>query len=175
MQASSAPNSVAIAGPTDIVQPFSGFTSGVHVLTAKQFIPAGFSGESYFIVQNRYNDAGTDLSWSVQVIFSSVPGTLANSTGAANPGSMPFVTNTWSDIAVVIDLDNNNQSFYYNGARLYTGSWTAQFPPNAGSTPGTLTIGALDLFANNASVVYYDDIALRADSIFSSGFEPVPK
>src|SRR5690606_602487 len=124
-----------------------GYTSGVHVLTAKQFIPTGFTGESYFIVQNRYNDAGTDLSWSVQVIFSSALGTLANSTGAANPGSMPFVTDTWSDIALVIDLDANNQSFYYNGSLLYSGSWTAQFPPNGGSTPGTLTIGALDLFA----------------------------
>jgi hypothetical protein len=33
-----------------------------------------------------------------------------------------------------------------------------------------LTIGAIDLFENNASVVYYDDIAIRADSLFKNGF-----
>ena len=174
-QATSAPNSVAIAGPTDIVHEFSGYTSGVHVLSAKQFIPTGFTGESYFIVQNRYNDAGIDLSWSTQVIFSSATATVANSTGAANPGSMPFVTNQWADLTLVIDLDANRQSFYYNGALLYAGSWTAQFPPNTGSGPGTLTIGAIDLFANNATVVHYDDIALRADAIFANGFDPLPE
>ena len=173
-QASSVPNSVAVAGPTDLIHEFSGYTSGVHVLSAKQFIPAAFTGESYFIVQNRYNDAGLDLSWSTQVIFDSALGTAANSTGAANPGSTPYVTDAWAELTLVIDLDADRQSFYYNGTLVYAGSWTAQFAPNTGSGPGTLTIGALDLFANGASVIHYDDVSLRADEIFVDGFDPPP-
>lgn len=173
-QASSVPNSIAIATTSDLIQPFSGYTSGVWILSARQFIPASFTGESYFIVQNRYNDAGTDLSWSVQVSIDSALGTIANDTGGANPGSTPYVTDTWADLRLVIDLDTDQQTLYYNGTQVYTGSWTAQFVPNMGSGPGTLTIGALDLFANGASAIYYDDLSLQSDTIFVDGFDSVP-
>lgn len=172
-QASSVPNSVAIATTSDLVQPFSGYTSGTWILTARQFIPSSFSGSSYFIVQNRYNDAGTDLSWSVQVIFNSALGTVANDVGGANPGSTTYVTDAWANLRLVIDLDANQQTFIYNGTPVYSGSWTAQFTPNVGSGPGTLTIGAIDLFASGASVIYYDDLSLQGDSIFVDGFDPV--
>lgn len=168
-QASSAPNSVAIVGASDLVQPFSGYTSGVWILSARQFIPADFSGQSYFIVQNRYDDAGMDLSWSVQVIHDSALGTVAND-GGANPGSTPYVTDTWADIRLVIDLDADEQTYFYNGTPVYTGSWTAQFAPG----DGTLTIGGLDLFANGASVIHYDDVSLQSDSIFVDGFDLAP-
>jgi hypothetical protein len=175
-QSVSTPNSVAIVGASDLVHPFTGYTSGVYTLTAKQFIPTGFSGKSYFIVQNRYNDAGTNLSWSVQVKMDNATGLISNDDDGtpANPGSASYLTNQWVDLKVVIDLDADYQEFYYNNTLLYDGSWTAQFPPNVGSTAGTLTIGALDLYANSASVVYYDDISLVVvlpDLIFANGFD----
>ena len=43
-QALSAPNSAAIVGATDLVHQYSGYTSGQWVYTARQFIPAGFTG-----------------------------------------------------------------------------------------------------------------------------------
>ncbi|MBN8480705.1 MAG: hypothetical protein J0L88_03835 [Xanthomonadales bacterium] len=174
-QSTSAPNAIAIVGATDLVREFSGYTDGVYVMSARQFVPTGFSGESYFIVQNRYQDAMTDLSWSTQVVFDSADSVVKNfddpTFGGANPGSQPLVTGQWSDLLLVIDLDSDRQAFYYNGAVVFSGSWTAQYPVNPPNTAGTLTIGAIDLFANNASVVYYDDIAIRPDRIFSNGFE----
>jgi len=98
------------------------------------------------------------ISWSTQVKFDSATGTLANEDDAADPGSMPYVTDQWADIKLVVDLDNDTQTFSYNGAELYSGSWTQQFPGQ--SVPGIANIGSIDLFANGASPVYYDDIKI---------------
>lgn len=174
-QSVSAPNSIAIVGGSDLIHEFSGYNDGVYLMTARQFVPTGFSGESYFIVQNRYQDTLSDVSWSVQVVMDSVANVVKNfddpTNGGANPGSQPLVTGQWVDILVVIDLTADRQTFYYNGAVVYSGSWTAQYPTNPPNTAGTLTIGAIDLYANNASVVYYDDIAIRSDGLFADGFE----
>jgi uncharacterized repeat protein (TIGR01451 family) len=58
-------------------------------------------------------------------------------------------------LRVEIDLDNDSQSFYYGGQLLYSGSWTDEV-----SGGGSLNIDTIDLFANGASPVYYDDIGL---------------
>ena len=55
----------------------------------------------------------------------------------------------------MIDLDNDNQLFYYDDQLLYSGSW------EEGVTGGGIAaIGAVDLFANGASAIFYDDISL---------------
>ena len=58
-QARSAPNSAAIVGASDLVHEYSGYTSGQWVYTAWQYVPTNFTGQSYFILLNTYNDAGT--------------------------------------------------------------------------------------------------------------------
>lgn len=155
----SAPNSINITGASDLIHEFSGYNSGVYTITAKVYVPASFSGESYFIFENVYSDTDDSvISWSTQVKFDSATGTLANEDDAADPGSMPYVTDQWADIKLVVDLDNDTQTFSYNGAELYSGSWTQQFPGQ--SVPGIANIGSIDLFANGASPVYYDDIKI---------------
>lgn len=146
----SAPNSINVSGPTDIVQQFSGLTSGAYVLTAQQYIPAGFAGQTFFIVQNTYLG---ETNWSTQVNFDSANGSV-NNTGAS-AGSIPYVTGEWVEIRVEIDLDANTQSFYYDDQLLYTGTWTEEV-----SGAGALNIASLNLFAQGASPVYYDDISL---------------
>ena len=130
-------------------------------ITAKQFIPVGFTGQSYFIFQNVYSDVDTSvISWSTQVIFDSAAGTAANEASGANPGSVPLVTGQWVDLQLDVDLDNDVQTFSYNGSVVFSGSWTQQYPNQ--SVPGILNIGSIDLFANGASPVYYDDIRIQA-------------
>jgi len=55
-------------------------------------------------------------------------------------------------------LVNDIQRFYYDGALLYEATWTEE----QSIVPGILNIAAVDLFANNASEVYYDDVSLTA-------------
>jgi hypothetical protein len=56
------------------------------------------------------------------------------------------------EIRVLINLETNWQKFYYGGDLLYENVWA--------SGTGITSIGALDLFANGASPVYYDDLSL---------------
>ncbi len=152
----STPNSQAIAGAADSVHEYSGYTTGFWSYKAMQYIPTDFSGETSFILLNSYDDAGVNLNWSVQVNFNSATNNVLN-TGITG-GTLPMVKGQWVEIRVDIDLINNAQSFYYGGSLLYTGTWTEE---NSGG--GALNIGAVDLFANNASVVYYDDMGLVVD------------
>jgi len=168
-------NSININSPSDLVHEFS-YSSGIWTVTAQQYIPVGFTGRSYFIFQNVYNDAQVGLSWSTQVAVDSSTGNIENEADAANPGAMPFIAGQWIPITLIIDLDANTQEFYYNGSLLYSGSWSNQFPGQA--TPGITSIGAIDLFGNLSTPVFYDDIAITAglpiaDSIFADGFEVV--
>jgi subtilisin family serine protease len=153
VQAHSTPNSVAIVGASDLVHEYAGYTSGRWTYTAYQYIPSGTTGQTYFILLNSYDDLGTDLNWSVQVLFDPAAGIVANE--GTTVGTLPLLTDQWVELRVEIDLINDRQDFYYGGQLLYTSTWTGEVSGN-----GALNVGAVDLFANGASVVYYDDISL---------------
>lgn len=150
----SAPHSAAIAGSTDIIQEYQNYVTGAWVFTAWQYIPSGFSGISYFILLNTYNDFGP-YNWSTQVWFDSASG-LVGSDPEGN--SLPLIMGQWVEIRIMINLDQDVQTFFYGGQQLYQKSWTEGM-----SGGGELNIGALDLYANGASSVYYDDLSLVPD------------
>lgn len=149
--ARSTSNSVDIAGSSDLVHEFSGYTSGIWRVSAWQYIPSSFSGSAFFILLNTYTDSGP-YNWSTQVRFDKDSGMVVPDSGA---GTLPLIYNQWVELAVVIDLDSDTQSFYYGGAKLYDSSWTDGL-----SGGGALNIAAIDLYANDASSVYYDDISI---------------
>jgi hypothetical protein len=76
--------------------------------------------------------------------------------------TLPLVLNQWCEIRVEIDLDSDWMELYYNGDFLIEKAWTAT-PNNDGS--GELNIGAVDLFANGATTVYYDDMSLEEQGV----------
>lgn len=150
-----APNSVTIATTSDLVQPFTGYTSGTWVFTAWQYIPSSFTGQTYFIMLNTYPGA-PNQNWSVQVTFTA--GAVTNE--GASGGTLPITYNQWVELRLEIDLENDMQTFYYGGNVLYTATWTAEV-----SGGGVAEIAAVDLFANGASPVYYDTISLHSGII----------
>ena len=157
-QAKSTPNSVKIETTSDLVHEYAGYTSGEWVYTAWQFIPTDFTGQSYFILLNQYDDAGTTLNWSVQVMFDG--GTnLVDNTGISE-GTLPLIKGAWVELRLEIDLTDDICSFYYGGQSLYSGTWTGEV-----SGGGINNIAAVDLFANGATPVYYDDISLTPPPI----------
>jgi hypothetical protein len=156
VMAYSTPNSQAIAGAADSVHEYTGYNTGFWSYKAMQYIPTDFTGETYFILLNSYDDAATNLNWSVQVSFNGATNTVLNN--GITGGTLPMVKGQWVEIRVDIDLLNDAQSFYYGGNLLYSSTWTDE---NTGG--GALNIGAVDLYANTASVVYYDDMALVVD------------
>lgn len=166
-QARSTPNSIQILGAADLVREYTAFDSGRWTYTAHQYIPATFTGESYFILLNTYVDGCTGspaCNWSVQVLFNAATDTMGPDFGICT-GSLPIVYDQWVEIRVEIDLDADLQTFFYGGQQLYQCSWS-----QGASGGGVTSIRAVDLFANNASAVFYDDLSLT-NVIFIDGFE----
>ncbi|GAB4144779.1 MAG: hypothetical protein Fur0021_01620 [Candidatus Promineifilaceae bacterium] len=161
-QALSSPNSVAILGASDLVHEYSGYTSGVWNYTAWQYVPTDFTGNSYFIMLNTYNDAGSGLNWSTQVQFQGAANIVSND--GISGGTLPLIKGEWVEIRLEIDLDNDTQTFFYDNQVLYSGTWTDE---NSGG--GALNIGAVDLYANSASVIYYDDMSLAPTAATCDG------
>jgi hypothetical protein len=79
------------------------------------------------------------------------------------------VTDQWVELKLVVDLDNDLQTFYYGGTELYSGSWTAQFPDQ--SVQGILNIASIDLYAEDSTTVYYDNISIAPASPYGAAFD----
>ena len=158
-QALSTPHSVEVAGGTDLVHEYTGYTAGQFTYTAWQFIPEDFSGQSYFILLSDYTDLmGQANSWAIQIRFDS---SLLVAESEYDSVSLPLIQGRWVELKTVIDLDTDWFSFYYDGDILIEKAWTAT--PNNDMT-GYKVIDAVDLYANGASPVYYDDISLEGEA-----------
>jgi len=170
-QSRSLANSIEIAGATDLVHQYSGHTTGKWIYRAWQYIPSSLTGSTYFILLNTYAYPVGPYNWSVQVEFSIANGLRGNfGTPTVGHNVVPLVTNAWAEINVLIDLDQNWIQFYYNGVLLDEPnlpdhpalgggySWTGGV---FGAGGGALNIGAVDLYANTATAVYYDDLSLQ--------------
>ncbi len=158
-QAYSAPHSVEIAAATDLVHEYSGYTAGQWNYTAWQYVPDDFSGTSYFILLSDYVDgAGQANSWAVQIRFDS---SLLIAESEYDSVSLPLIQGRWVELRTEIDLDADWFTFYYDGNVLVEKAWTAT--PNNDMT-GYKVIDAVDLYANSASPVYYDDLSLEGEA-----------
>ncbi|QYK54987.1 MAG: PEP-CTERM sorting domain-containing protein [Fimbriimonadaceae bacterium] len=149
-QSASNPNSVDIRGASDLVQKFTGANSGLWEFTGKVYVPTAMRGDSYFIMMNTY--PGTiNAHWSVQMKFQGALGTVTDDNGTATP--VAFLRDTWMDFKVAIDLTNDFRTVSLMNQTVSTGTWT--------QNGGALNVGAIDLFANGQTSVYYDDLALK--------------
>ena len=154
-QSLSSPHSVDIAGDTDLVHEYTGYTFGQWTYTAWQYIPEDFVGESAFILLCKYEDSGERI-WSTQLRFNADTGVVHSD----NDGNeLPLILGEWVEIRVEIDLDNDIQQIYHAGDLLVEKSWK-----DGVSGGGIANIGAVDLFANFATSIYWDDISLTGDN-----------
>ena len=146
------PNSVDINGVSDLVHEYEGYTSGQVIYRCLQYIPADYSGESYFILLAEYHIGGSGNIWTVQLRFDSDLDVVESEfTGE----QAPLVYDTWVEISCEIDLDTDWLQIWYNGTLLAQHAWTDTVQGTGG---GTFNVAAVDLFANGATSVYYDDM-----------------
>ena len=150
-QAISAPNSAAIGGASDLVHEYSGVTSGAWTYYANVYLPTGRTGNTYFILMNKYSDAGPpNWDWSIEVNIAADGGVL-DDFRSETPRTMNV--GAWNEIRVDFDLSANTQSTFINGDLLSSGTWTT------GANSG-LSLQAVDLFANGTQNVFYDNMRL---------------
>ena len=131
------------------------FENNMPTLTNKEAEPI-FEGQSYFVMLSDYTDgAGQNNLWAVQLRFDSSLGIVESEFDTIN---LPLIMDQWVEIRIEIDLDGDWMEIYYNDDFLIEKEWTAG-PNNA--YDGIRNIGAIDLFANGASSIYYDDMSLE--------------
>lgn len=147
----SAPNSLDVLPTSDIIHQFYDYSAGCWMITAWQFIPDTFMGETYFILLNTYAHGG-DYNWSLQVLFSSDGYVESQNEGA----QLPLILNEWVEFRVEINLVTDIQRIYYGGQLLSEKSWV-----DGVSGGGAVNIACVDLYGNNADSVYYDDMSLE--------------
>ena len=147
VQANSGSISAEIGGIADLVHEFD-FAGGNLELSAMQYIPDGGIGQSYFILLNQYNDGGP-YDWSVQLNCDMGAGQIVSDFGGG--ASVPIKQGEWVQLKFVIDLAGNTIDEYYDGTLLSSHQW---------DDTGHGTLQCIDLFANGASPIYYDDITV---------------
>jgi hypothetical protein len=158
-QSHSPSNSVEIAWfsgvSADIIQPFSGVSSGNWNITAWQYVPSDMEGESWFILLNTYNHGGP-YHWSTQLVVSATSGRISD---VDNPDDwLPLITDDWAEIRVEIDFESDIQTAYYDGEFLLEKSWTEGVQPG-----GLKNLACVDLWAHTSTStsIYYDDFILE--------------
>jgi len=158
-QAQSYPHSVEINNLADAVHPFMGVNSGWWTFTTWQYVPSDFEGQSYFFLMNTYEPG--NISISTQLRFDSMLGVVESEYESAQ---FPLIFDQWIEIKIEINLVYDAQKIYYNSLLLSEKSWT-----NGVSGGGAINIAAVELFANGASSIYYDDFTLGGEWV------PVPE
>ncbi|MCI0363459.1 MAG: dockerin type I domain-containing protein [Phycisphaerales bacterium] len=163
---------VVITGASDLVHEYCAAAPGTWSFSVRQFIPANFSSNavgpaagSYFILMNTYHDGVpyNGSEWSALMQFDSNDGMMKALHGAgAGTINLPYVSDRWVKIQAIIDLDEDWTRIYYDDALVAEYPWTGGVFGDGG---GAATIGAVDLFANNSTPVYYDK--LRLDPVAS--------
>jgi hypothetical protein len=154
----SEPYSVEIADASDLIYEFQ-YTAGDWCLTAWQYIPSDLVGDTGFIVQSEYHDGGP-YEWVVQLSFNSETGMVeAQFYGL----TMIYKTDQWVEIRCDFNITDDLVTIYYDGELLASYNITSTIQ---GSPPGTgpQCVATLDLWANGASPVYYDDICMIGET-----------
>ena len=155
----SAPNSVDIKGGSDLVREYA-VNGGLWRYSGSVFVPTAHTGLSYFILMSNYNDAGTNMHWSSQMVFNSTLNTVGEDSpngGTVTP--VALVKGQWVPFSVDFDLVNDTKVVKYNNLQVLAARWRDQ-PGGAGGA--TLSLGAVDLYANNTTSVFYDNLRLEA-------------
>jgi hypothetical protein len=150
----SPPNSLDCVGDVDLVHTWDEFTSGVWNFSTYLYCPDDFEGESYFIMLSVYYPGGGQEGnrWAVQLSMSSFDGVIESEHQGYY---LPLVTGDWVRFLMVIDLNSDWVDMYYGGQLLDYREWTAG--PNL-LMNGELEIKCLDIFANGATSVYWDNV-----------------
>jgi hypothetical protein len=161
------PHSVDINGASNLVREYNGYITGMWTYKTLQYVPNEYTGVSYFILLSSYDDIGSTIIRNVQLWFDSDQGLVGSD---FDGNTMPLIKGQWNKIVCIIDLDSDWLQIYYNGALLVEHAWTDTVQGTGG---GLLNIAAVDLFANNASSIFYDSMSLRApDGLFCDAGGP---
>lgn len=155
--ASSGANSANVNGTSnDLVLPIGPFSSGKYDIKFKMYLPAGAGG--YFNALHTWSGSSTAYQWACDVFFDGT-GVATWTTGGTQGGSVTVGTDTWFDVQITADMDNDLGRIYLNGVAANEWQWSLN---NANGTAGANTLAAVNFYGTNASNAngnyYIDDV-----------------
>jgi len=141
----------------DLVLIMNDYTTGVYSYDMKMYVPDGYCG--YFNLQ-KTSTPGEE--WAFQIYYQTNGDAVADA-GAAAALTHSFNHDEWFDIKVIVDLDNDLATYYFNGEAMITYQWTL----GTFGTAGLLQFGGVNIFggANSTQptdvpMFYFDDVSL---------------
>ncbi len=153
-QAHSGKNSFRADATTDMVQTFTGYTSGQWIFSCMTYVPVEATGIGAMVVLNQYPCPTANQQWSISTNIDADAGVVMEWNGA----TVALVKGAWVEYRLEIDLDADTFSEFYNGEALVKGgTWSANIAPG-----GIPEIQALDLFSQSMNGMYYDTISLTS-------------
>jgi hypothetical protein len=151
IQSRSPANSVEIKGVSDMVHEWTGIKYVNCTLRAWAYVPADFTGTNYLILLSQYS--GSSSKYDLQIYFKGETMELCDEDSI---NTTPYAIGEWGEIRVEIDFVNDWQQVYYNDVLWLSKSWTK------GVNNGILELDAVDLWNNDGTAIYWDDLSIWA-------------
>lgn len=149
----SAPNSVLVTGTTDAVYPCGDLTSGAYSISFDYYIPAGKAG--YYNVQHVFAS-----EWALEV-YIHADMTSRIIAGGQEITDAVFAADTWTNVDVNIDMNNDEATMYWDGVEIITWQWSLK----TDGTPGTNQLGCVNMYAGaegtDAPEYYFDNFVFE--------------
>ena len=134
----------------DQVLDLGNVTTGIWELSFDMYIPNG--KDAYNNILHIFNGSGSE--WATEVWYkTSDNGTAIKAANVTTNFDCPF--DSWFTVKYVVDLDNDEATFYVDDVEIYT--W--QFSLQAEGAAGTRQLGAMDFYPPTSAAVsdYYID------------------
>jgi hypothetical protein len=158
-------NSVLIVQNNDLVKPFGELTSGAWEITFQVYIPNGLAG--YFNTLSGFTP--NPFEWGMECYFD-VGGGGRVLGGSSTAITFAYAYDTWQEVKVIVDLDNDWAQFYFDGSMIHEWQWTL----GASGGGSALQLDANDFFGATANdQMFFDDynIELVTPREFFDDFE----
>ncbi len=148
-QSFSAPNSVVIVQNNDLVHPIGDLTYGKYSISFRTYLSTDKTG--YFNTLSGFT--GGAYEWAMECFFNS-GGQGSLNAGGTGVASFTFPYNTWNQVELIVDIDNDEAEFKFNGNSIHTWAWTS----GATGSGSQLQLAGTDFFGATAQdQMYIDD------------------
>ncbi len=132
--------------------------SGFWVLEAQTYFPTGHSGTSFIILNSNYNTSATNVEWHLDMRFDSSVGAGEVSADEVAGPTLPMIKDQWVEVKVSMNWGTDQILVQYGGATLVAYAWSA----DTGHGPEHLFLGNIDLFNDDGTGWFVDDISMTA-------------
>ena len=158
-----------LAYGNDQVLKLGGLEAGVYSVEFDMYVPEGKNG--YFNILHNFNGGGS--TWAMQCYLhmtndgqnsTQAPGHGTLHAGGSAVADIPCVYDEWMNFRILVDMDNDVATLYYNDTEIYSWQWSLD---SFGENTVGRKLDAVNFFPpeNAATSEYYvDNVSLTSET-----------